>query len=78
MSAKRVAVVIAETKNLALSAAEAVEVEYDVLPSNADIKFALDPDSPILHDHFGTNLQLERHIGNRESVEAALASAAPS
>jgi carbon-monoxide dehydrogenase large subunit len=71
-----VAVVIAETKNLAMSAAEIVQVEYERLPSNSDIKFALDAATPILHDHLGTNLQLERHIGNRQAVEEALANAA--
>src|SRR6478609_10351523 len=44
-----VAVVIAETKNQAKDAAEAVVVEYEELPAVADIRSAIKPGAPQLH-----------------------------
>src|SRR3954470_3872197 len=44
-----VAVVIAETKNLARDAAEAVVVTYEELPAAAHIKAAIAPGAPQLH-----------------------------
>src|SRR5579872_6801716 len=44
-----VAVVIADSKNLARDAAEAVVVNYEVLPSAPDIKSAIKPGAPQLH-----------------------------
>ena len=50
-----VAVVIAETRALAKDAAELVEVEYEPLPSIADVEKALDPGAPLVHSDLGTN-----------------------
>jgi carbon-monoxide dehydrogenase large subunit len=50
-----VAVVVAETRAFAKDAAELVEVEYEQLPSVADVEKALAPDAPLVHDEFGTN-----------------------
>ncbi len=44
-----VAVVIAETKNQARDAAEAVVVDYEELPSVPDIRAAIQPGAPQLH-----------------------------
>ena len=44
-----VAVVVAETKNQARDAAEAVEVDYEELPAVADIRAAIKPGAPQLH-----------------------------
>src|SRR5260370_2484550 len=44
-----VAVVIAETKNQARDAAEAVVVNYEELPAAADIRAAIKPGAPQLH-----------------------------
>ncbi|MDH8061963.1 hypothetical protein QIG67_28620, partial [Klebsiella pneumoniae] len=44
-----VAVVIAETRNQARDAAEAVEVTYQELPAVADIRSAIAPGAPQLH-----------------------------
>ncbi|MEO8104165.1 MAG: xanthine dehydrogenase family protein molybdopterin-binding subunit, partial [Betaproteobacteria bacterium] len=44
-----VAVVIAETKNQAKDAAEAVVVTYEELPAAADIRAAIKPGAPQLH-----------------------------
>src|SRR6202011_5743625 len=44
-----VAVVIAETRNQAKDAAEAVVVDYEELPAAADIRAAIKPGAPQLH-----------------------------
>ena len=50
-----VAVVIAESRALAKDAAELVEVDYEPLPSIADVEKALDDGAPLVHDDLGTN-----------------------
>src|SRR6516225_6692024 len=50
-----VAVVLAETRELARDAAELVEVEYEPLPAVVDALAASRPDAPILHEEAGTN-----------------------
>src|SRR6516164_7093075 len=54
-----VAVVVAETRELARDAAELVEVEYEPLTPNVDARRALDPGVPVLHPDAGTNLVWE-------------------
>jgi CO/xanthine dehydrogenase Mo-binding subunit len=51
-----VAVVVAETRELARDAADLVEVSYEPLPALTDARRALDPDAPQLHDETGGNL----------------------
>jgi carbon-monoxide dehydrogenase large subunit len=51
-----VAIVLAETPYVAHDALELVEVDYAPLDSVADIKDALKPDAPVLHEHLGDNL----------------------
>ena len=51
-----VAVVLAETRELARDAAELVDVEYEALPAVVDTVKAADPDAPILHEVVGTNV----------------------
>src|SRR5918996_3319542 len=53
-----VAIVAAETPELARRAASAVRVEYEELPAITDMERALDPEGPALHD-FGNVL---RHV----------------
>ena len=50
-----VAVVIAESRALAVDAAELVDVDYEPLPAVTDPEAALADDAPILHEEFGTN-----------------------
>ena len=50
-----VAVVIAESRALAKDAAELVEVEYEPLPSIADVEKALEDGAPLVHSEFDTN-----------------------
>ena len=71
-----VAVVVAATRDQALDAAEAVEVRYAPLPAVVDLDKALDPQAPIVHEQFGTNLQYERVIGDQTAVQDAFAQAA--
>ena len=54
-----VAIVVAETRELARDAAELVEVEYEPLDVIVDARRALDDDAPVLHPDAGTNLVWE-------------------
>ena len=73
---KIVALVVAETRNLALDGAEAVEADYQPLPANVDLARALDPETPVIHEHLGTNLAYEVLRGDKEACDAAFANAA--
>ena len=50
-----VAVVVAETRAQAKDAAELVEVDYEPLPSIADVRKALEDGAPLVHEDLGTN-----------------------
>ncbi len=54
-----VAIVVAETRELARDAAELVEVEYEPLPVITDARRALDDEAPLIHTDAGTNLVWE-------------------
>ena len=71
-----VAAVIAEDRAAALDAAEAVDVDYEVLPAVADLAAAVAPGAPLVHDRFGSNLVFEIEKGDKAKTEAALAAAA--
>jgi len=51
-----VALVAAETKEIAEKALELIEVEYEVLPAVFDIDEAMKPDAPQLYDEFPGNI----------------------
>ena len=51
-----VAIVMAETREIAADAADLVEVEYDPLPVSIDGVAAADSDSYVLHDSLGDNI----------------------
>ncbi|HEX2126331.1 MAG TPA: molybdopterin cofactor-binding domain-containing protein, partial [Thermoleophilaceae bacterium] len=51
-----VALVLAESRDIARDAAELVEVEYEPLPPVVDTVAAAEPDAPVLHDEVGTNV----------------------
>jgi carbon-monoxide dehydrogenase large subunit len=70
-----VAMVIAESKLAALDGAEAVEVDYEILPSVTDTAEALNDNAPLVHDAHGSNLIFVRELGDRAAMEAAFASA---
>src|ERR1700744_1653317 len=71
-----VAVVIAETKNLAKDAAEAVVVSYEELPAVPDIKAAIKAGAPQLHPEAPGNVVYDWHIGDEAAVKDAFAKAA--
>src|SRR3954470_23956917 len=71
-----VAVVIAETKNQARDAAEAVVIDYEELPAIADIRAAIKPGAAQLHPEAPGNVVYDWHIGDEGAVKAAFAKAA--
>ncbi|HWW47265.1 MAG TPA: xanthine dehydrogenase family protein molybdopterin-binding subunit [Xanthobacteraceae bacterium] len=70
------AVVIAETKNQARDAAEAVAITYEELPAAADIKAAIAPGAPQLHPEAPGNIVYDWELGDQAAVDAAFAKAA--
>jgi carbon-monoxide dehydrogenase large subunit len=72
----QVAVVIAETQDLARDAAELVEVDYEVLPAVADAVKARAKGAPVLHDIAPDNTCYVWSIGDKAAVDAAFAKAA--
>ncbi|HEY4319091.1 MAG TPA: xanthine dehydrogenase family protein molybdopterin-binding subunit [Herbaspirillum sp.] len=70
-----VAAVIAETRQGAQDAVEAVEVEYEPLPSVTEVAHALDADAPLVHERFGSNAVFDVQKGDEAKVNAALAGA---
>jgi carbon-monoxide dehydrogenase large subunit len=71
-----VAVVVADTRDVARDAAELVVVDYRVLPAVVDAPAALGPDAPLLWDEAPGNLSYRFERGDREAVATAIATAA--
>src|SRR5216117_1726757 len=71
-----VAVVVAETKNQARDAAEAVVVNYEELPAAADISAAIKAGAPQLHPEAPGNVIYDWTIGDEGATDAAFKSAA--
>src|ERR1700760_2307701 len=71
-----VAVVIAESKNLARDAAEAVQVDYEELPAVPNIKAAIKPGAPQLHPEAAGNIVYDWEIGDQAAVNDAFGKAA--
>jgi aerobic carbon-monoxide dehydrogenase large subunit len=67
-----VAVVIAESREAARDAAEAVAVEFEVLPAVTDALEALDAAAPTLWPGAPGNLALDNAFGDRDAVDAAI------
>jgi len=68
-----VAIVIAESLELARDAAELVSVDYEELPAVTDPKKAMEKDAPLVHEDWKDNAAFDWCIGNdRADVEAAL------
>lgn len=69
-----VAIVIAESRSQAIDAAEAIEIEYDVLPAVANPAKAAAAGAPLVHEDAPGNLAFDWELGNPVSeVDAALA-----
>ncbi|PJG50431.1 carbon monoxide dehydrogenase [Bradyrhizobium forestalis] len=71
-----VAVVIAESKNLARDAAEAVVVDYEELPAVADMQAAIKAGAPQLHPEAPGNQVYDWVIGDEGATDAAFSKAA--
>src|SRR5947208_6768821 len=71
-----VAVVIAETKNQARDAAEAVVVNYEELAAVADIRAAIKPGAPQLHPEAPGNVIYDWALGDEAAVKDAFSKAA--
>ncbi|HUZ68019.1 MAG TPA: xanthine dehydrogenase family protein molybdopterin-binding subunit [Beijerinckiaceae bacterium] len=71
-----VAMVVAETEAAALDAAEAVIVEYDVLPWVSDQRLAIEPGAPAVWDEAADNVLVDTMFGNVAATDRAFAAAA--
>ncbi|MCP3379341.1 xanthine dehydrogenase family protein molybdopterin-binding subunit [Bradyrhizobium sp. CCGUVB4N] len=71
-----VAVVVADSKNLARDAAEAVVVDYEELPAVADMQAAIKAGAPQLHPEAPGNQVYDWVIGDEGATDAAFAKAA--
>ncbi len=71
-----VAVVIAETKNQARDAAEAVVVDYEELPAVVNVKAAIAPGAPQLHPEAPGNIVYDWSLGDEAAVNDAFGKAA--
>ena len=71
----QVAVVIAETRNQARDAAEAIQVDYEVLPAIVDTASAANSGAPQVHEQAKNNVCYDWHIGDKAAVDAAFAKA---
>ena len=70
-----VAAVVAETREQAYAAREAIMVDYEPLPSVTNAEAALAPGAPQLHETVPGNLCATVAYGDKAAVEAAIASA---
>ncbi len=71
-----VAVVIAETKQAAKDAAEAIVIDYQDLPAVASLRDAIASGAALVHDEVPGNICYDWHIGDKAAVDAAFAKAA--
>jgi len=69
-----VAIIVAETRDLAEDAAELVALDLEELPAVVDPEAALRPGAPLVHDRFDTNLIGSFSVGKGDA-EAVLAGA---
>jgi len=70
-----VAMVVAETLVQALDAAEAVEVDYELLPHVIHSEDAMKPGAPVLWDEASDNILIDTRFGDRAATDAAFARA---
>ncbi len=71
-----VALVVAESAAAAQDAAELLDIEYDVLPSVTDVRAALEPGAPQLHENVPGNLAVDYGNGDEKAADEAFARAA--
>jgi len=71
-----IAIVVADSLAEARDAAEAVVVEYDVLPAVIQASKALETGQPQIHPEAANNLIFDWQLGDADSTDAAIARAA--
>jgi aerobic carbon-monoxide dehydrogenase large subunit len=71
-----VAFIVAETIEAGRDAAEAVMVDYDILPSITDLETAIEAGAPQVWDSVPNNICFDWEIGQKEKAEELFASAA--
>ncbi len=71
-----IAIVIAKTVNLAKDGAEAIEVDYEVLPAVTGTIAAADSKAPRLWDDARSNVCVDADVGAKDATAAAFARAA--
>lgn len=67
-----VAVVIGETLEQAVDAAQAVNVDYEPLPAVVDAEKAMQPGAPQLHENAPENIAFRWSVGTAEATDAAI------
>jgi len=70
-----VAMVVAETQTQALDAAEAVTVDYEVLPHVVHSEDAMARGAPVVWDEVPDNVPIDTWFGDREATDKAFAAA---
>lgn len=70
------AMVVADNRNTARDAAEAVLIDFEPLPAAVGTAKALDPATPKVWPEFDSNLVVHWEYGERDKIEQKLASAA--
>jgi len=63
-----VAIVVAETREIAIHAAQLVKVNAEPLPAVLDPEAAMLPDSPLVHENHGSNI-VNTHVVRRGNVD---------
>lgn len=71
-----VALVVAETREQAMDAAELIQIDYETLPSITETGAALDPDAPVIWEEQGSNLCVHWDSGREAEADAAFTKAA--
>jgi carbon-monoxide dehydrogenase large subunit len=71
-----VALIVAETRDQAMDAAELIQVDYETLPSITETGAALDPASPVIWEEQGSNLCVHWDSGREAEADAAFTKAA--
>jgi carbon-monoxide dehydrogenase large subunit len=71
-----VAFVVAESAKAARDAAEAIEVEYEILPSATDLATATKPGQPQVWASAPNNTCFDWHVGDKDKTDALFAKAA--
>ena len=71
-----VAMIVAETSQAARDAAEAVMVDYDVLPSVTDLAVAMEPGQPLVWPQVANNVAFVWETGDKARTEELFGQAA--